>query len=304
MMKFGIVGIGNIANKAYLPTYLGHQGEHTFYFATRNEAMQNHLHHLYGLTNVYKTIDELLAQDIDACFIHAATDVHAQVVETCLNAGVHVFVDKPLSTNYQEVIQLHKLAQEKKRILMIGFNRRFAPMTTTLKKLEDKRMIHLQKNRVAAKEMTGFVLYDLFLHLIDTAIYLLDDPIVSIHPIVKAHEGYLEWISLQFETANSVATLTMDLKSGANSEVYQVTTQAGTYTVTDLQTITTQTKLGQQVQTFDDWTSTLAKRGFEQMVVAFIAAVSGKEVDLKQEGVVISHEICEKILRKFERHSI
>ena len=47
---------------------------------------------------------------------------------------------------------------------MVGFNRRFAPMVEKLKAIPDKRIIQLQKNRIAAQETTEYVIYDLFLH--------------------------------------------------------------------------------------------------------------------------------------------
>ena len=39
-MNIGVVGVGNIAEKAYLPTYAKNQGEIDFYFATRNKRNQ------------------------------------------------------------------------------------------------------------------------------------------------------------------------------------------------------------------------------------------------------------------------
>ena len=40
-MNIGVVGVGNIAEKAYLPTYAKNQGEIDFYFATRNKETKN-----------------------------------------------------------------------------------------------------------------------------------------------------------------------------------------------------------------------------------------------------------------------
>ncbi|OUK07992.1 oxidoreductase, partial [Enterococcus faecium] len=101
-----------------------------------------------------------------------------ELAKKCLENGIHVYIDKPLSVHLNEVRELQELADKNQIILMIGFNRRFAPMVEELKRIPDKRLIHLQKNRIAAKETTEFVLYDLFLHLIDTAVYLLDEPIL------------------------------------------------------------------------------------------------------------------------------
>lgn len=56
-----------------------------------------------------------------------------------------VFVDKPLSEDISEVEELLNLAKKKQRILMVGFNRRFAPMVERLNQRKVKRMLFLEK---------------------------------------------------------------------------------------------------------------------------------------------------------------
>ena len=226
-MKIGVIGVGNIAEKAYLPTYAKKQGTLDFYFATRNKETKERIQKEYGFQHLYETIDELLEEKIEACMIHAATKVHYELAKKCLENGIHVYIDKPLSVHLNEVRELQELADKNQKILMIGFNRRFAPMVEELKRIPDKRLIHLQKNRIAAKGTTEFVLYDLFLHLIDTAVYLLDEPILRTKYQIRETKEFLEYAILQLETQNQTAILTMDLASGANIEKYQVTSKNG-----------------------------------------------------------------------------
>ncbi len=61
-------------------------------------------------------------------FVHTSTATHYQVVSELLNLGVHVCVDKPLAENVQDAERLIELAARKKLTLMVGFNRRFAPL--------------------------------------------------------------------------------------------------------------------------------------------------------------------------------
>lgn len=58
-------------------------------------------------------VDELLAKKLDACFIHAATSAHYALAKRCLEENVAVFIDKPVSENYEEVKHLMALAEEK-----------------------------------------------------------------------------------------------------------------------------------------------------------------------------------------------
>ncbi|MFS0966300.1 Gfo/Idh/MocA family protein [Enterococcus thailandicus] len=304
-MKIGVIGVGNIAEKAYLPTYAKNQGTLTFYFATRNEQTKKRIKEMYGFSHLYETIDELIAKKIEACMIHAATKVHYELAKRCLEQGIHVFIDKPLSTSLHEVAELQALAKKHQVVLMIGFNRRFAPMVEELKQLPNKRLIQLQKNRIAAQETTEFVVYDLFLHLVDTAVYLLDEPITQVNSKIIEKNDYLELAMLHLETANQTAILTMDLRSGANTEQYQVTSEQGTYEVRNLTQMTIQQEGQTRQKEFGDWTNTLEKRGFEPMIMAFFEQIQHTQPNnqqLKQTGVYQSHELCEQMIRTQLRH--
>ncbi len=56
----------------------------------------------------------MIEAKIDACFVHVATKVHGAVVRQLLQAGIHVFVDKPLSEELAEVKELQALAASQK----------------------------------------------------------------------------------------------------------------------------------------------------------------------------------------------
>ena len=190
---------------------------------------------------------------------------------------------------------------------MVGFNRRFAPMVEKLKAIPDKRIIQLQKNRIDAQETTEYVIYDLFLHLVDTAVYLLDEPVVQMKCQIKETQEFLDHAILQLETANQTAILVMDLVSGANTERYQVTSPSGTYEVNDLTEMVIQTANGVELEKFGDWENTLVKRGFEPMVQSFFAQIKTGAIrseGLRQENIYQSHAFCEEMLRKQIRHQM
>ncbi|MDN6639187.1 MAG: Gfo/Idh/MocA family oxidoreductase [Tetragenococcus halophilus] len=301
-MKVGVVGLGNIAQKAYLPNYIQMQDQAEFYFATRNKEVQEKLQNVYHLQHMKNNLDELLTAGIQACFIHTATASHYQLVKKCLENQVDVFVDKPLSENLAEVEELLALAKEKGCILMVGFNRRFAPMVEKLKIQKDKRMLLLQKNQVANDNPTSFELFDVFLHLVDTAVYLLDDSIQSFSSDICETTQHLEIAALKLETKQTTSLLTMDNKSGANQENYQLSTAQGTYHLANLTKLTNQKGRQEEVESFNDWENTLVKRGFHPMVQAFLTALKTRSVaDLRQENIYDSHKICTEMLKQVEK---
>ena len=72
----------------------------------------------------------------DTLFIATGHDSHAKLVCRGLEAGKHVFVEKPLAMNIEELVEVVRAAElHPDRHLMVGFNRRFSPHTQRLKKL-------------------------------------------------------------------------------------------------------------------------------------------------------------------------
>jgi virulence factor len=61
--------------------------------------------------------------------VHTSTASHYEVVSRLLNAGVHVCVDKPLADKLSDAEALVELAARRHLTLMVGFNRRFAPLS-------------------------------------------------------------------------------------------------------------------------------------------------------------------------------
>jgi predicted dehydrogenase len=60
-------------------------------------------------------------------------NLHASQTLSALGAGKHVFCEKPLALNHEELEQIAQALKDSDRLLMVGFNRRFAPMAQRLK---------------------------------------------------------------------------------------------------------------------------------------------------------------------------
>ncbi|WP_086312063.1 virulence factor [Enterococcus sp. 7F3_DIV0205] len=302
-MKIGIIGLGNIAQKAYLPVYSQLRDQATFVLSTRNEQTRKEISEKYGFNEMVTSTEELIETGISACFVHAATNVHGQLVKQLLEAGIHVFVDKPLSENLSEVKEIQTLAAEKNLLLMVGFNRRFAPFVEELKAVENKNMLLIQKNRVASESTANFVIYDLFLHVADILVYLLDDDIRQVQTKIIEENNLLKRAILQVETETTTAIASMNLYAGANTETYQLTSPEGTLVLENLTDLTIKSQQSTQQKSFGDWSTTLEKRGFQQMVETFIKAVQTNDgTHLKQEKVFTSHELCAQMLHKHQEH--
>jgi len=79
----------------------------------------------------------LTRDDFQAVVVATAVSAHHPISKDCLNAGKHVFVEKPFTQNTKEAEELVKLATEKKRILMVGHTFEFSPPVLKIKEIID-----------------------------------------------------------------------------------------------------------------------------------------------------------------------
>jgi predicted dehydrogenase len=79
--------------------------------------------------------------NINTVFVATRHDSHANYVTKGLENGKHVYVEKPLCLNMEELEHIKNLCKEKNKSVMIGFNRRFSPHAKMIKqKLGDGKM--------------------------------------------------------------------------------------------------------------------------------------------------------------------
>lgn len=72
--------------------------------------------------------------DVNTLFIATRHDSHAKYVIDGLKNGKNVYVEKPLCLNVEELMEIKNLCEEKQKSVMIGFNRRFSPHASEIKK--------------------------------------------------------------------------------------------------------------------------------------------------------------------------
>jgi polar amino acid transport system substrate-binding protein len=93
----------------------------------------------FGFANVATDPDTIFAaKDTDTVFIATRHDSHAKYAQRGLEAGKNVFVEKPLALTLDELDRVVEAAKTGPGLLMVGFNRRFAPMIREAKAALDK----------------------------------------------------------------------------------------------------------------------------------------------------------------------
>jgi Predicted dehydrogenases and related proteins len=293
MEKIGVIGLGNIAQKAYLPVMATLQDKYEWHLTTRNEAKGEMLERKYGFKHFHQTLTELIEEKPLAVFVHTPTQTHFEIIKQLLENEINIYVDKPVSEDLSEVKELYKLASEKNLILTCGFNRRFAPFNQALKQIGDKRTIVSEKIRESAVQPAKFAIFDLMIHSVDTAVYLMDEKIKDINNFLVTNDGNLEQGYITLTGEKSQAQIITNMIGGSNLELTTVQGSQTRQVVTDLGRLETY-QTGAITQTSrPDWENTLVTRGFDPIIKAFLKAVStNAENPVSPESAILSHELC------------
>ncbi|GEO59144.1 Gfo/Idh/MocA family protein [Companilactobacillus bobalius] len=302
MEKIGVIGLGNIAQKAYLPVMATLQNKYEWHLTTRNEAKGEMLEQKYGFKHFHQTLDQLIAEKPLAVFVHTPTQTHYQIIKQLLTAGINVYVDKPVSENLAEVEELYQLAVEKKLLLTCGFNRRFAPFDQQLKQIADKRTIVSEKIRENALQPTAFAIFDLMIHSVDTAVYLMDEPIQKVDNFLVTDDDNLEQGYITLTGAKSHVQVITNMVGGSNLEMTTVQGSKTRQVVTNLNLLQTY-QTGAVTQTSrPDWENTLVTRGFDPITRAFLNAVTNDgENPVSPESAILSHKLCYDLVKTIEK---
>ncbi len=303
-MKVAVIGLGKIAQKAYLPLLAATPGIELV-LTTRNEDTLHQLARKYRIAETASSVSDLAGKNIKAAFVHSATDAHLEMVEELLLHDINVFVDKPLSLHFKEAERLTRLASRRNLILMTGFNRRFAPMYRRMKNIENRQLIVMQKNRFRLPgDIRDFIFND-YIHVADTLRFLIPGPIedMNVHGIIK--KGLLHQVVLQLSGQGFTAIGIMNRDSGITEETLEVSGLGVKRTVKELTEGQHFHDETEEAMKFGGWDSTLYKRGFVDMIDEFLCAVSAGTIPSPSAvDSLQTHELCERITRQLEEQLI
>ncbi|MER5500182.1 Gfo/Idh/MocA family protein [Streptomyces sp. NPDC002466] len=294
-MKVGCIGLGDIARKAYLPVLTTVPGIE-LHLQTRTPATLEAVAgtHRIPPRQCHTDLGSLLAQDLDAAFVHAPTAAHPEIVGRLLEAGVATYVDKPLAYELADSRRLVELAEERGTSLAVGFNRRAAPGYAQCAE-HPRELILMQKNRVGLPEEPRNMVLDDFIHVVDTLRFLVPGPVDQTVVRARIREGLMHHVVLQLSGDGFTAIGTMNRLSGSAEERLEVSGQDSKREVVNLAEVIDH-KGQPSLRRRGDWVPVARQRGIEQCVLSFLDAVRAGTV-LSARDALQTHELCERILR-------
>lgn len=190
-IKFAMVGAGNLAKWAHLPAIQKIAGAnlHAVYSnrGAQGKAYAMRFAAKYSTSDYEQILNDA---DVDAILISSRHEEHAQQAVDALNAGKHVFIEKPMAVTIEECQAIYKAVQLSGKRLMVGFNRRFAPYYVEMKREISKRTSPIVistrmnspgiENGWAAEKSQGGVVLGEGCHFVDLMFWLLESEPISV----------------------------------------------------------------------------------------------------------------------------
>ena len=134
-VRLGVLGAGNFANAIMLPALKKIPSIELVSITSGSGFHADFASKKYGFKYTATSENEILQDpQVNTISILTRHHLHAEQVVRALQAGKHVFCEKPLATTPEQLAQIKQqlLTTENSPLLMVGFNRRFAPMSRRL----------------------------------------------------------------------------------------------------------------------------------------------------------------------------
>lgn len=129
----GVIGAGGYVPAMLLPHFKS-EGVEFRSIATASGISAHDVGKRFGFAYAVSSADEVLdAPDINLVVIGTRHDTHAELARAALEQNKHVFVEKPLALDDQQLESVLEVAAGSAAKLMVGFNRRFSPLAQRAK---------------------------------------------------------------------------------------------------------------------------------------------------------------------------
>jgi len=134
-LRVGFVGAGNYASSMLLPHLAGKENVDLVHVATNTSLSAANAQRRFQFDQASTDVDRLLGDDsIDAVFVVTRHHTHADLVCRSLEAGKATFVEKPLALDADQLARILAVVNDTGNDrLMVGFNRRFSPLLTSMR---------------------------------------------------------------------------------------------------------------------------------------------------------------------------
>jgi predicted dehydrogenase len=234
-VRVGIVGTSWWADLMFLPPLTSYELCSVTALCGRNRERADEVAQMYGVPQVFTDYRQMIEQaDIDAIFVLTSDESHYEITMAALNAGLHVFCDKPLANNAEHVKTMHETAEAKRVKHMTMYTWHWVPSLIRAKQMVDTGYIG-NAFHGNIRFITGFgrgseyawrfdadlcngVAADLGSHAIHLAQWLLGD-VKAVSAQLGYHVPHEGREGMSLNKANDSALITLELTGGAGAQI-------------------------------------------------------------------------------------
>lgn len=220
-IKWGILGLGNIANQFAADLLLLQDAELTA-VASRDLAKANDFAQKYNCPKAYDSYEALFAdEEVEIIYIATPHDSHTKLSIKGLENGKHVLCEKPMALSYSDAVRMVEASKKNNKFFMEAFWTRFNPaVQDALKKLNtgligDVKYIsadfafrgsETENKRLFDKKLGGGALFDIGVYPLFLSYIVLGKPKEIVAKALK-HKNEIDLqtsMILQYEAAQSI----------------------------------------------------------------------------------------------------
>jgi myo-inositol 2-dehydrogenase/D-chiro-inositol 1-dehydrogenase len=237
-LRLGIVGCGTVARERHLPVLHRMPEVAVLAVADANPHAAAEVATRFGIPRRYATAEELVVDpELDAVAICTPPSAHVDPALAALDAGKHVFVEKPLTTSLADADRLLGRAARSRGRALMGFNLRWHRLLLRARRVVREGalgwvhcMVSTFSDPLLRRELPawrrrrdqgGGALFDRAVHHFDLWRFLLDDEVVEVYALSRSRAG-----------DDDAAVITARLRGGAIATAVMLAESAVTHRVT------------------------------------------------------------------------
>lgn len=236
MLKFGIIGAGNIARKFNQAVSQTKEAE-VIAVASKDLDRAKKWAEEESVPHSYGSYEAMLQNgQIDAVYIATTNNFHLENMLACLHAGKHVLCEKPLAMTSADAQEAIQLAREKQLFLMEAMWSRFLPKSQVVRnwvlegRIGNVRLMQatigwvgdeVHHHRLFAPELGGGSLYDLGIYPLELLPYYTDQKITNVQKLVHKHvKGVDDYVSLNLTLEHCYANVQCSFTTKLPEDAY------------------------------------------------------------------------------------
>ena len=178
MIKVGIVGVGHLG-EIHLKLILSSINFDLIGFYETNQEKSDFISNKYQVKS-FKSLEDL-SENIQAVIISTPTIHHHEIATFFLKNNIHVFIEKPITTNVKEANELVQLAKDNNLVGQVGHVERFNGAFTEVENLLNPMFIEAHRlSNYPARGTDVSVILDLMIHDIDIILSIVKSKVSNV----------------------------------------------------------------------------------------------------------------------------